>query len=321
MKRFTLVLLVIACLPPLGFLGLWTLAAYRSPRTADLLLDADALIADGVSSVRASLRLFNRFNGVVQSPHGRAEFTVEGGTPRIKLVRAAGGNGVLLIALPDLQRLDPEAVQVVASFEDPSGVRQEVRRWLTVLPALADRDQDGFPDAAELTSTEDQVNFLRWFTAIAEAQFYQPSEKWREEERDCAGLVRFAYKEALKRHDSRWLATMPYLKDPVIPDVKRFQYPDIPLLGTAIFRVAEGSFQTEDVRQARFSPWASSQALQRHNTAYVGRNPAGLQKGDLLFFLNIENPRLPYHVMILLGDDRGVVEGGWEDWLVYHTGP
>src|SRR5688572_28825142 len=39
----------------------------------------------------------------------------------------------------------------------------------------ADSDHDGIPDFAELRTFEDRESFRRWFTAIAEVQFYQLS--------------------------------------------------------------------------------------------------------------------------------------------------
>src|SRR5882672_5864680 len=50
-----------------------------------------------------------------------------------------------------------------------------------------DSDNDGLPDAAELQSFADRENFRRWFTGIAEMQFYQLSDQWNAEQRDCAG--------------------------------------------------------------------------------------------------------------------------------------
>src|SRR5213075_2034228 len=74
------------------------------------------------------------------------------------------------------------------------------------LPAPdADSDNDGIPDRAELRSYNDRENFRRWFTGIAEAQFYELSKAWNEDQRDCAGLVRFAWREALRTHDRVWL--------------------------------------------------------------------------------------------------------------------
>src|SRR5205814_247605 len=39
---------------------------------------------------------------------------------------------------------------------------------------LIDSDNDGIPDVIELHTYQDRDSFRRWFTAIAETQFYQP---------------------------------------------------------------------------------------------------------------------------------------------------
>src|SRR6185369_8331036 len=38
---------------------------------------------------------------------------------------------------------------------------------------LSDSDNDGIPDVIELRSFQDRDSFRRWFTTIAETQFYQ----------------------------------------------------------------------------------------------------------------------------------------------------
>src|SRR6184192_632163 len=42
---------------------------------------------------------------------------------------------------------------------------------------LVDSDNDGIPDAAELRTFQDRESFRRWFTGLAEMQFYQLSEQ------------------------------------------------------------------------------------------------------------------------------------------------
>src|SRR5687767_7471690 len=86
----------------------------------------------------------------------------------------------------------------------------------------ADSDNDGIPDFAELRTFEDRESFRRWFTAIAEVQFYQLSEQWKREQRDCAGLVRFAMREALRKHDRAWFQRMGPAYEPVARDVRGF---------------------------------------------------------------------------------------------------
>src|SRR5690348_350038 len=83
----------------------------------------------------------------------------------------------------------------------------------------ADLDHDGIPDAAELRSYNDRESFRRWFTWIAEMQFYKLSDEWNTEQRDCAGLVRFAWRESLRKHDRAWYQRMGESYDPVAADV------------------------------------------------------------------------------------------------------
>ena len=75
-------------------------------------------------------------------------------------------------------------------------------------PELTDSDNDGVPDVIELRSFQDRDSFRRWFTAIAETQFYQLSDQWNAEQRDCAGLARFSIREALRQHDRIWFQKM-----------------------------------------------------------------------------------------------------------------
>src|SRR5215813_8050953 len=51
----------------------------------------------------------------------------------------------------------------------------------------ADLDHDGLPDSAEFRTFNDRENFRRWFTWVAEMQFYKLSDQWNPDQRDCAG--------------------------------------------------------------------------------------------------------------------------------------
>src|SRR5881394_3452747 len=106
---------------------------------------------------------------------------------------------------------------------------------------LVDSHNDGIPDAIELRSFQDRDSFRRWFTAIAETQFYQLSDQWNAEQRDCAGLVRFATREALRHHTRPWLQKMGPAYQTVAADVNGFDLDNNPL-GEKIFRTDFGSF-------------------------------------------------------------------------------
>jgi uncharacterized protein len=181
-----------------------------------------------------------------------------------------------------------------------------------------DADHDGFPNGAKLRSFADRDSFRRWFTAIAETQFYQLSEAWNPHSRDCAGLVRFAMREALRRHDRVWFQKLGQTYETIAPDVAGFDLDHNPL-GEKIFRTDFGAFQPTDVRDGKFSDFADGRALKDFNSVFVSRDRRQAQPGDLLFFYQPWVQKFPYHVMILLGSPR-IAPNGKSDWVVYHTG-
>ncbi len=183
---------------------------------------------------------------------------------------------------------------------------------------LVDSDNDGIPDAAELHTFQDRDNFRRWFTAIAETQFYQLSDQWNAEQRDCAGLVRFAMREALRRHDRIWFQKMGSGYETVAPDVAGFDLSQNPL-GEKIFRTDFGSFHESDLRNGRFSEFADGRSLKNFNSVFVSRDRREAQPGDLLFFYQPWVQKFPYHVMVVLGSPH-IAPNGAQDWVVYHTG-
>src|SRR5882724_3715013 len=168
---------------------------------------------------------------------------------------------------------------------------------------LIDSDNDGIPDVAELRTFQDRDSFRRWFTAIAETQFYQPSDQWNAEQRDCAGLARFAIREALRRHDRIWFQKMGPGYETVAADVGELNLDNNPL-GEKIFRTDFGSFQESDLRNGRFSEFADGRSLKNFNSIFVTRDRREAQAGDLLFFYQPWVQKFPYHVMIFLGPAR-----------------
>lgn len=183
---------------------------------------------------------------------------------------------------------------------------------------LVDSDNDGIPDVEELRTYQDRDSFRRWFTSIAETQFYQPSDQWNAEQRDCAGLARFAIREALRHHDRIWFQKMGPGYETVAADVGELDLDNNPL-GEKIFRTDFGSFQESDLRNGRFSEFADGRSLKNFNSAFVTRDRREAQPGDLLFFYQPWVQKFPYHVMIFLGPAR-ISPNGANDWVVYHTG-
>lgn len=181
-----------------------------------------------------------------------------------------------------------------------------------------DSDRDGIPDGAELHSFDDRENFRRWFTGIAEIQFYQLSDEWNKDQRDCAGLVRFSWREALRRHDRPWYQRMGPGYEGIAPDVRAYDLERGPL-GETIFRADYGSFREGDLEGRKFSQFADARTLKNYNTVFIGRDRRQAVAGDLIFFHQPWAQKFPYHVMLFLGRARHASEGA-ADWVVYHTG-
>ena len=180
----------------------------------------------------------------------------------------------------------------------------------------ADVDHDGLPDIVELSSFNERENFRRWFTWVAEMQFYNLSDQWNAEQRDCAGLVRFAWREALRPHDRPWFQRMGENYDPVAPDLPaNIAAP----LGGKLFRTAPGTYAPTDDAEGYFSEFADAQTLKMFNVEFVGRDRREAKPGDLLFFHQPWVQKFSFHVMIFLGEPR-IASEGTHDWVVYHTG-
>ncbi|WP_027482729.1 DUF1175 family protein [Deinococcus pimensis] len=169
-----------------------------------------------------------------------------------------------------------------------------------------DADRDGYPDALELVGV-DRDALADWFASVAESQYYGPSADWKEEDRDCSGLVRYALVNALATHDAAWWAKFRFLPRPRLPEVRAYRYP-APLVSRSLFRVAPGPWRADDVEVGRMVGRTSARFLANFSSVRVTRDVTRARRGDLLFFLR---PDLgAYHSMVYLGGGR----------VVYHTG-
>ena len=182
-------------------------------------------------------------------------------------------------------------------------------------PDFTDSFGDGTPDFLRLHDAADRAAFRGWFTLLAESQYYR--KKLPVEIDDCAALLRFSYREALRQHDSAWVSGMSLRVAPKLGEVHQYHYPQTPLQG-AIFRVRDGEFQPADLSDGSFAEFADAKTLWRHDTYNVGRNLGGARPGDLLFFRQSED-HTAFHAMIFLGASQ--IEPNSERYVVYHTGP
>ncbi len=149
----------------------------------------------------------------------------------------------------------------------------------------------------------DRAAFRSWFVLLTDFQFEQPPP----EVTDCAALVRFAYREALRAHTPEWARRVRLPFVPTFPDVRSGPKPDAQ--GWPLFRVSTAG---------RFAEFADARTLVTLNARPLGRDLSALQPGDLLYFRQPSQSQ-PDHLMVFIG--RSFFDHEQSDWVVYHTGP
>lgn len=156
-----------------------------------------------------------------------------------------------------------------------------------------------------LTDASDRAAFRSWFSLLADAQFDQPAA----EVIDCAALIRFAYREALRPHTPAWARRIGLPFTPTFPDVRSGPKPTSS--GWPLFRVTPGD-------AGRFAEFADARTIVALNSRSVGRDLAALEPGDLLYFRQPGQSQ-PDHLMVFVG--RSFIDRNHDDWVIYHTGP
>lgn len=188
---------------------------------------------------------------------------------------------------------------------------------LVLRPDSRDRISDGTPDFLRLDSEHDRESFRRWFTYLAEAQYFRPAGERPREIDDCAALIRYAYREALHTHDGVWANSLQLTTIPAFDSVEKYAYPFTPV-GAGLFRVTSGSFEWRDASNGNFLQFADVRTLWRYNTHQVSRSLDSALAGDLLFYRQ-EGARVTFHSMIYLGPSQ--LNPDNNRYVVYHTGP
>jgi uncharacterized protein YfaT (DUF1175 family) len=181
----------------------------------------------------------------------------------------------------------------------------------------ADSAADGTPDFLRLDDPDDQHAFRRWFTFLAETQYFETAARRPAEIVDCAALIRYAYREALRAHDGNWATEARLPVAPGIASVTKYQYPYTPL-GAGLFRVKPDGFSARDLTSGAFAQFADAKTLHLRNTHFVTSDLDHAQPGDLIFYKQ-DSDHMPFHSMIYLGASQ--IEKSAARYLVYHTGP
>jgi len=284
-----LLLLAPGCRPP----GPGVFTVQSAPKTA---------VADGYARLRIVVTATRPVPAALEAdlPEGAHRVTLTSATPT--------GRGVEIVLRAGVQP-GPVKVRLRAPGFTPLTVP------IDLTPDLSDADADGAPDVLRLDDPADRSAFARWFTFLAESRYFSAAPL--PEVNDCAALLRFAYREALRGHDSAWAASLRLAAAPALPGIAKYHYP-YTLLDAALFRVTPGPFTPADLSNGAFAQFADAETLMRRNTWLVTRDIHRAGPGDLLFFRQLEQ-NLPFHAMIYLGPSQ--FEPDPIPRLVYHTGP
>ncbi len=295
----------------------WTLRADRAVLSADgrdsVRVDVEAAVWTDPQTWRSPPPLV-----LLEAPDGTRLVAV---SPGRWSVRAGRRPGPVVIGEPSTEAVERAGHRGPAATPKPETGRSPLRMSLTVQTALEDRDRDGLPDVIELWSEEERAQFTRWFTMVAEAQFPRPDDDWARVHHDCAGLVRYAFREALKPHDEKWWARRRWGPNRGVRDVPGLRYPGLPVVNDLPFRRRSGAFEPSMGVDSQFTAAPSARTLWQHNTDLVSRSVDAARPGDLLFFRLVRGTHSRMHTMIALGPRAGADHRSPATRLVYHTGP
>ena len=182
----------------------------------------------------------------------------------------------------------------------------EVKEYIRHEPKREGEDQNG--DGGELgyLPAPDEIALRRAVADIALLQARRLSPLWEPKQRDCAGLVRFAYRSALEARDATRTAKLGIpakLNLPPLSDQARQLFPQFPKI-----------WQTGlDNNQPRYGYFADAETLIGFNFRLKSRQLEAARSGDLLVYQKPLDNQEPYHLMLF-------ASGRAENLAVYHNG-
>ncbi|WP_246598823.1 DUF1175 family protein [Methylogaea oryzae] len=180
----------------------------------------------------------------------------------------------------------------------------EVRQYKKDEPK---REQEGDAEETGFLHPLDENALRRSVSYLALYQARKVSPLWEGRQRDCAGLVRFAYREALKERSvaqTRRLGLPPALHLPTVSSRSRRLFPQYP----HIWQVG-----VDSGGKPRRGDFADAETLVGYNFRHKSQSLQAARSGDLLVYRKpLENDQ-PYHLMLY-------VENAPHDLAVYHNG-
>lgn len=163
-----------------------------------------------------------------------------------------------------------------------------------VLPTGGEKHAGGLSDEG------DREAFRRWFVAILEDQLERLSPAWEPAQRDCSGLLRFAFHEAWEPHSEAWRA--------------RTAFGGVVVARNPSFE-SGGPWRNGFPTPEGWRPFAKAALLRNLSCVFMGRDAQVAKPGDLLFFSRGGARPMPDHSMAFVRPDSDGMPT-----LIYHTG-
>ncbi len=129
------------------------------------------------------------------------------------------------------------------------------------------------------------------------------SSNWAKEQQDCAGLIRFVYKEALK---TRTIKQRNELKLPV-----KLNFPSVSNAARNIFPFFPKIWK---ISADQYSAFADAENLITFNFDFISKNINDLKPGDILVFNKNTSSLEPWHLMLYVGKEYN------KPLAIYHNG-
>lgn len=192
--------------------------------------------------------------------------------------------------------------------QDPeSRLPPEVKEYREKIEPVIKQQSEGGDYA--FVAPPDERSLRTAVARLALAQARKPSPRWEPQQRDCAGLVRFAYREALRERSATQLTQLAMPKQlflPAVSDRARRLLPEYP----KIWETGFGAGGRE-----RWGDFADAETLVGFNFRRIGFDPETALPGDLLVYRKALEADEPYHLMML-----GAHAPGGDSVVVYHNG-
>lgn len=194
----------------------------------------------------------------------------------------------------------------VPSQDNGRDMPAAIKDYILHEPPREGDGEDGADASPGYLIAEDEAALRQAVTHVALLQAQKLSPMWEPNQRDCAGLIRFAYRTALEVRDTARIAKLGIpakLNLEPLSWQARQLFPDFPKMWQTGF--ADNT--------PRFGYFADAQTLIGYNFRLKSRQLAAARNGDLLVYQKPLDSDEPYHLMMF-------ATGRPENLAVYHNG-